>query len=207
MTPPASTEPMYLIRASEWDEAVRLPESAFNGMPFDEVQYRAEQMRKLTNVIMARGPVAQQAPVADYGMCEDFCIHYKSISTEMGEAHFCRKNDKLVENVTSCPALFQKLKEHDAALIAQKREKWEREHTKKPGCYNSCPFDDLCANDIEKIQEIERMAAAQAREDVLDEMRDLVRNTKKYGTIEPEELFHWTGIIAMIDSLRSEAGK
>lgn len=64
----------------------------------------------------------------------------------------------------------------DAALIAQEREKWEREHTKKPGCYNSCPFDDLCANDIEKIQEIERMAAAQAREDVLDELAQMYAN-------------------------------
>lgn len=42
------------------------------------------------------------------------------------------------------------------------------------------------------------------RERVLDELRDLVRNAKKYGTIEPEELFHWTGIIAMIESLRGK---
>jgi hypothetical protein len=32
----------------------------------------------------------------------------------------------------------------------------------KPGCYITCPFDDLCANDIEKIQAIEAEAARAA---------------------------------------------
>lgn len=41
------------------------------------------------------------------------------------------------------------------------------------------------------------------RENTLNELIDIIRNTKKYGTIEPEELFHWTGIIAIIDSLRT----
>jgi len=37
-----------------------------------------------------------------------------------------------------------------------------------PGCYATCPFDDLCANDVEKIKAIEDMAAAQARAEVLE---------------------------------------
>jgi hypothetical protein len=40
------------------------------------------------------------------------------------------------------------------------------------------------------------------RNDTLNDMRDAIRNAKRYGSIEPEELFHWTGIIAIIDSLR-----
>jgi hypothetical protein len=41
-----------------------------------------------------------------------------------------------------------------------------RPHTQapeqKPGCYITCPYDDLCANDLEKIQEIERIATLAA---------------------------------------------
>lgn len=65
-----------------------------------------------------------------------------------------------------------------------------------PGCENGCP-----------LWEHDEQVKRKAREEVLNEMRDLVRNAKKYGTIEPEELFHWTGIIAMIESLRSDVKK
>jgi hypothetical protein len=41
----------------------------------------------------------------------------------------------------------------------------------KPGCYATCPFDDLCANDVEKIQAIEAAAAKAAREQVLEEIK------------------------------------
>jgi hypothetical protein len=44
----------------------------------------------------------------------------------------------------------------------------------------------------------------EGREEALNDMRDAIRNTKKAGTIEPEEMFHWTGIIAIIDELREK---
>jgi hypothetical protein len=40
----------------------------------------------------------------------------------------------------------------------------------KPGCYLTCPFDDLCANDVEKIQAIEAEAARAATLATLDEI-------------------------------------
>jgi hypothetical protein len=39
---------------------------------------------------------------------------------------------------------------------------------KKPGCYSECPFDDLCANDVEKIQEIEKMSAENERQRLIN---------------------------------------
>ena len=59
-----------------------------------------------------------------------------------------------------------------------------------------------CGRGAQILMEAEKKAAAHAREKVLDEMRDLIRNAKKYGSIEPEELFHYTGLLTMIESLR-----
>jgi len=71
-------------------------------------------------------------------------------------------------------------------------------------CDNTCPARCPGCEDTCPLWEHDEQVKREAREEVLDKMRDLVRNAKKYGTIEPEELFHWTGIITMIDSLRSE---
>ena len=53
---------------------------------------------------------------------------------------------------------------------------------KKPGCYATCPFDDLCANDLEKIREIEQMTAQDERKKVLDELKQEIKYlTNLYG--------------------------
>ncbi len=42
----------------------------------------------------------------------------------------------------------------------------------KPGCYATCPFNDLCANDIDKIRAIEDTAAITENTRVLDDLDD-----------------------------------
>jgi hypothetical protein len=63
-----------------------------------------------------------------------------------------------------------------------------------------CDFQEIENN----LYEAREKGKKEGREKTLNEMRDVIRNTKKAGTIEPEEMFHWTGIIAIIDELRGK---
>lgn len=261
MTPPASTEPMYLISESEIQEYCYLRASRNSGIYalHSEVKTLA---KKYKDEFRARGPVAQQAPAQryfpiascyecanrmrmhelykPYGMmilpegkestdfmgrwvCTEkddqeiigdeipsWCPLSKGISSPDHDAALIAPEaprNELAERECAINNCMRKdwLERHDAALITQEREKWERERTKKPGCYNSCPFDDLCANDIEKIQEIERMAAAQAREDVLDHLNMWLQRYPDATNVE--EMALYGTITEKIKSLRSEVSK
>ena len=216
------------------DDAISAIERCNKENPQDPGYWLTYIVYSLTDVTRARG-VAQQAPAAALRCnCEPKA----------------KGNDTDPEMCKTCLEPYQRvgcscLEMHDAALIAQEREKWERERAEliavidekianaritaatqalqeqrhrvgkkliegicdPNGDCAQCILCDNAGGCLADGSKQVQIAAAQAREDVLDEMRDLVRNAKKYGTIEPEELFHWTGIIAMIDSLRSEVKK
>ena len=66
----------------------------------------------------------------------------------------------------------------------------------KPGCYAACPFDDLCANDLEKIQAIEAAAAKAAREKMLNAVLD--GNAKRFCPSIDDTHYHCCDVEACI---------
>jgi hypothetical protein len=68
----------------------------------------------------------------------------------------------------------------------------------KPGCYATCPFNDLCANDIEKIKAIEAIAAKAAREQDIKILEDY-RNSLDYPNCPPGDT-----IKRLVESLRAQ---
>lgn len=126
------------------------------------------------------------------------------------------------EAETFCPIINNKISrcwetrtEHDAALISQEREKWERENNApetKQAYRNG--FDE--GFEIGKAQcethhqEIKEEAAAQAREDVLKELKEdlksrFISSTNQWSKGRNSGLLECCNIID--DSLRSEVGK
>jgi hypothetical protein len=83
----------------------------------------------------------------------------------------------------------------------------------KPGCYITCPFDDLCANDIEKVQAIEAEAARAAtlaeRERLLKAAHEI--NAKRFCPSMVDTQYHCCDVMACLDeileSLRQQAGE
>ena len=82
--------------------------------------------------------------------------------------------------------------------------------TKKPSCYVTCPFNDLCANDIEKIKAIEAEAAKAEREKVLDDLMQWCNDNwhgafiVQYEKQQSEQVVDFIRLKAMLKSLRSQ---
>lgn len=135
MTPPASTEPMYLISESELFD--------LDGTSDDEIVF---------NAVRARGPAAQQAPALD---------EKDRIFVLLSDPETRREIvDRLSQpwSIEILQEIERIRKEHDAALIAQEREKWERERL-------SC-VEDITPEGAAIVQAVKK----QAREDVLREI-------------------------------------
>jgi hypothetical protein len=67
----------------------------------------------------------------------------------------------------------------------------------KPGCYLTCPFDDLCANDVEKINEIERQSAYTAMFEENKRMLDKVESAlnERYDKSEQYDCGYRSGLM------------
>ena len=164
MTPPASTEPVFGILLSELYEWER------ENLCWSEVQ-------DLQRRIRARGPV-QQAPAGPCNDCTDPNQCYvpchqvpKNPCIERGCTDIEDCDEICVHSRIFSPNW---VKEHDAALIAQEREKWEREHTPKYHAENPDAFSPWY--NVEMVAARVRSAEKKAREDVLDELAQMYAN-------------------------------
>lgn len=215
LTPPTSTEPMYLISESELSELE---------IDSSEDTYGSTDGIEIAERIRARGPV-QQAPAGPCKDCTDPNQCYvpchqvpKNPCIERGCTDIEDCDEICVHSRIFSPNW---VKEHDAALIAQEREKWERERAQALPT-ETCPICDIAASCDHRFgangyPPCVQRAAAQAREDVLAHLTAKLQERKsqiesvQHGNPIPERsrgrIIGLLDACCEIESLRSEVGK
>lgn len=181
-------EPMYLITGDELTQyALYYAEN--HSADFDGIGKVHKRAREFEEKIRARGPVAEQAPapgdISKYRLImEDELLDIDGTSDD--ETIFDAVHARTVPE--HCPeeciykrfsSNWKNAEAHDAALIAQEREKWERGDAPE-----GCPYWKRAGGHHCKIfasykSEHDKELAAQAREDVLQEPRDCATCSNK----------------------------